>query len=104
MAGSEVTRLFDSSRIVASSALGVIAAVWVGLMAADNRWARAAEVAQKFQTLDRSFKKGEYQGLRREQVECDKTAKVRKLTKLEEDRCVEVREDVDELKEQLKKK
>jgi hypothetical protein len=85
------------------SALTLIAAVWTGFLAADHHWARAADVAQKFQVLDRASKEQQYQDLRREFIGYENARRVRPLSALELQRYEEVKDDLQRLRKELGK-
>ena len=85
------------------SALALIAAVWAGMLAMDGRYARAGDVAQKFQTLEKAAKESQYQDLRREYIDYENAKRVRPLSSLEQSRYEEVKDAVEQLRKELGK-
>ena len=79
----------------AAALLGLVGILWAGYTTVDERYARAADVQQRFEMLDKTLKQGQRQQLRREETEyLQKGLNQGGLTIIEKKRLQEVQDEI----------
>lgn len=86
----------------ATSVVVLIGMLWAGMMATDNRYARAADTQRKFDALQALYLQQQVSTLERDEFELRREASRRRLTAIEEQRLESVRRQLQQLRPQLK--